>query len=106
MSERLAYGDGDGAAFGLLEDQSPVTLIPDSIEPGALVLADVLMRLTQNYGSEVAFIVDELNGPCESCARNTYGGGKCVECEARDTIGPLVDEQTTEQAGAFSPRCD
>jgi hypothetical protein len=100
-------GGGEGFAWGLPEEQSPMTLIPDWMIPGTLVLAPVLERIASDYGRDVAFVVDSLSAPCERCARNTYRGGLCIECEeyvdARAGIEPAM---VLERSGAFSPRCD
>jgi len=99
---------GEGVAFGLLEDQSPVTLIPDWILPGTLILAPTLARLTEDYGRDVALVVDELSEPCELCARNTYLGDVCFECTERmDALVYNIEPALAlERSGAFSPRCD
>lgn len=106
--ERLAYGGGEGTALGLLEEQSPVTLVPDWVLPGTLILAPVLERITEDYGRHVAFVVDDLSEPCVVCARNTYLGGTCFECSERlDALVFNVEPALAlEKTGAFSPRCD
>ena len=106
--ERLAYGGGESVAFGLLEEQSPVTLVPDWIIPSALILAPTLARLTEDYGRDVAFIVDELSGPCLDCGRNTYLTDVCFECQERiDALAYNIEPAIAlERAGTFNPRCD
>lgn len=105
---RLAYGGGEGIAFGLQPDQSPVSLVPDWIIPGTLVLAPVLTRLSADYGRDVALVVDELSAPCLDCARNTYLGDLCFECEERhDALAYNIEPaMALERAGAFNPRED
>lgn len=88
---------GEGIRWGLQPEQSPETLIPDTIRPGALILAPVLEQLAEDYGRDVAFVVDQMSGPCEICARNTYNAEVCDDCAAR-MDGDL------ERAGTFSPR--
>jgi hypothetical protein len=75
-------GGGEGFAWGLPEDRSPMSAIPDWVIPGTLVLAPVLERITSDYGRDVAFVVDSLSAPCAHCARNAYRG-LCFECEDR-----------------------
>lgn len=103
---RVATGDGEGMAMGLTEEQPPVTLIPDWIIPGTLILAPVLERLTEDYGRDVAFIVDDLSGPCDVCARNTYLAGICFECQERiDALAHNIQPAISlEHAGTFNPR--
>ncbi len=105
---RVATGDGEGMAMGLTEEQPPVTLIPDWIIPGTLILAPVLERLTEDYGRDVAFVVDDLSAPCDVCARNTYLGGVCFECSERldAEILNIKPAMALERTGAYSPRCD
>ena len=102
----LAYGGGEGLAFGLLEEQSPATLIPDWVRPSALILAPTLARITEDYGRDVALIVDELSGPCLDCGRNTYSADLCFDCQERhDALAHNIEPAIAlERAGTFSPR--
>jgi len=104
-ADRMA---GEGIAMGMLEEQSPVTLVPDWVLPGTLILAPTLERLTEDYGRDVALVVDELSEPCTLCARNTYLGGPCFECSERmDALVHNIEPALAlERSGAFSPRCD
>ena len=95
--DREAAARGEGIRWGLMADQSPATLIPDTITPGALILAPVLSQLAEDYGRDVAFVVDQMSEPCLFCARNTYNAEVCDDCAAR-LDGDL------EQAGTFNPR--
>lgn len=90
------------------KQQSPGMLIPDWVIPGTLILAPVLERIANEYGRDVAFIVDDLSAPCEACARNTFMGGVCFECEERlDALLLNIEPaMALEKVGAYSPRCD
>lgn len=83
-----------------------MTAVPDWIIPGTLVLAGTLERITADYGRDVALLVDEDSHPCERCARNTYGGGLCLECaEYLDATERNIEPAIAlEAAGTFSPQ--
>jgi len=111
---RLAYGGGDGATFGLLEDQSVESLIPDCIEPGQRVNAFTLCRVVDDYSVLAAQALDDALKPCPLCGLAFYPGkgewGLCDVCDGGGSDATLrtvtIDEVALEQAGAFSPRCD
>ena len=98
---RVASGGGEGAAFGITEDASPATLLPDWVQDGLLVSGFVLETLARQYGLIAAEAADDLSHPCVRCARNTYGptGTLCDECAAY-----LAGDM--EQGGGWSPRED
>lgn len=98
---RQANGGGDGRQFGVCEDTSPATLIPDWVQDGLLVSGFVLETLARQYGLIAAEAADDLSHPCVRCARHTYGptGTLCDECAAH-----LAGDM--EQGGGWSPRED
>ena len=107
-ADRIATGGGEGVAFGLLVEQSPATLVPDWVLPGTLILAPTLARITEDYGRDVALMVDDLSGPCLSCARNTYLADICFDCQERiDALAHNIEPAVAlERAGTFNPRED
>ena len=105
---------GEGAAFGLIEELSPMTLIPDCITDGQRVNAFVLMRVARDYGTESAEALDAATYPCPICGMAFYsldGWGICERCdlsegEAAGLVTIHDHEMRLELAGAYSPRCD
>ena len=97
---RLAYGGGDGATFGLLEDQSVETLIPDWIKPGSPVTAFTLSFIVTNYGTAAARAVNDASGPCPDCGLHTFGAVKCRACAPQpDAEEGSIRELDADSAG-------
>jgi hypothetical protein len=105
---------GEGVAFGLSEQVSPMTLIPDCIHDGQRVNAFVLMRIDTDYSPESARALDAATYPCPMCGLafcSREGWGICEVCELGEAeVDGLVTihdhEIRLELAGSYTPRCD
>jgi ribosomal protein L37AE/L43A len=106
---------GEGVAFGLSEQVSPQTMIPDEITDGQRVNAFVLAHIADEYGVASVRALDAALYPCPLCGMAFYsreGWGICDRCDSEDggDDGGLVtihDQAVRlELAGAYSPRCD
>ena len=110
-TDRMA-ARGEGARWGLQPDQSPATLIPDSIRPGQRVSAFTLSRVAEDYGDAAARALDAALYPCPCCGVAFYspdGWGLCERCDAEENGEPerfavIVNEAALEAAGTYSPR--
>ena len=110
--ERIARGEG--VAFGLVEEVSPMSLIPDCITDGQRVNAFVLMRVHEDYGAESAQALDAATYPCPLCGLAFYSEadwGICERCEldSAEAAGLVTihdHEVRLELSGAYTPRCD
>ena len=84
----------EGARWGLQPEQSPMTLIPDWLQPGSPVTAYTLSHIAHNYGDAAAKAVDAASGPCPVCALHTFGAVVCNGCrrEPNDDVLNVADD--------------
>lgn len=112
MSTTMTRARGEGGRWGLQPEQSPISLIPDSITPGQRVTAFTLSQIADDYGMAAAEALDNALYPCPMCGLAFYapdGWGLCEVCDGDDTAdrrSVTIDEAALEQIGAYSPRCD